>query len=229
MPLPQQSPIALITGAASGGGLACARRLARDGAFVTLLDRDAARGKAAARALGVLGRQAAFIGTDMSAEAMRAIARDIGERHGGLDIAVLEAGAASMAGDDALEATLRVLGAQGAACAGEMIRSGRGGAIINVCCGPPAPSFSDLVVEAVAAEAVSRLTQAMAAEYSAQGVNFNAVAPGDMIARLARGPRRNQDWEAVADAVASLAAAGANGCTLRPERARAVAQRGAAA
>ncbi|MEZ4363540.1 MAG: glucose 1-dehydrogenase [Kofleriaceae bacterium] len=47
-----QDKVVIVTGAASGIGKACAEHLAREGARVTLVDRDVARGEAAASALG---------------------------------------------------------------------------------------------------------------------------------------------------------------------------------
>ncbi len=47
-----EAKVAIVTGAASGIGRACARLLAREGARVVLADRDEARGRAAAAELG---------------------------------------------------------------------------------------------------------------------------------------------------------------------------------
>ncbi len=80
---------ALITGAASGIGLAIAERLAAEGAAVALLDRDAARGDDAAATLRSQGRQAYFVQANLAepTDITRAVQSAI-EQCGRLDIVV---------------------------------------------------------------------------------------------------------------------------------------------
>src|SRR5262245_33412350 len=63
----------LITGAASGIGEAACRRLAREGAAVALVDRDAARLETVGRELAVAGGRVATFAADVGDEdALRA-------------------------------------------------------------------------------------------------------------------------------------------------------------
>ncbi len=66
---------ALITGAASGIGLAIAERFAAEGAAVVLVDRDATRGESAAAAIRNRGQQAYFVQANLAepAEITRAV------------------------------------------------------------------------------------------------------------------------------------------------------------
>jgi NAD(P)-dependent dehydrogenase (short-subunit alcohol dehydrogenase family) len=93
--MPTESPefdangkAALITGGASGIGLACARRLSSQGARVAILDVDEAGGEKAAKDIG-----ATFILADVSDSARVAESfTEAREALAGLDIALLNAG-----------------------------------------------------------------------------------------------------------------------------------------
>src|ERR1700733_8859108 len=94
---------AVVTGGASGLGLAVANRIVLAGGKVTLLDVNEAQGNAAA---ATLGERAAFIATDVTDEA--AVDAAVGrarERMGSINAAVNCAGIATPA---------RVVGKQGA-------------------------------------------------------------------------------------------------------------------
>jgi NAD(P)-dependent dehydrogenase (short-subunit alcohol dehydrogenase family) len=88
--------VCLVTGAASGIGAATARALARHGAAVVLVDRDAETGAATA---GQIARETGngaveFLQADLSAqEEIRRLARRFESRHHRLDVLVNNAGA----------------------------------------------------------------------------------------------------------------------------------------
>ncbi len=89
-PLARQ--VAVVTGGASGIGLATARAFARDGAEVAVLDLDAGQAAAAAAAIG---GKALGLGCDVTdPDAVRAAFDAVCARFGGVDIVVSNAGAA---------------------------------------------------------------------------------------------------------------------------------------
>jgi NAD(P)-dependent dehydrogenase (short-subunit alcohol dehydrogenase family) len=82
---------ALITGGASGIGLATARKLAHQGARVALLDLDRDKTDAAAKEVGGV----AVCADVRDAAAVDAACSDAAAAFGGLDLAFLNAGAAA--------------------------------------------------------------------------------------------------------------------------------------
>lgn len=92
MPEPQLSGrVALVTGGLRGIGLACARRLARDGAEVVVCDLDPA--DAAAPVIAAIGPSASYIRVDVACESDWSVAHDfVMARHGKLHILVNNAG-----------------------------------------------------------------------------------------------------------------------------------------
>lgn len=82
--------VAIVTGAASGIGHACARALAREGAVVVLVDREAERGAAAAAGLG---SPHGFRQLDVTDEAgWESLVQGVVADHGRLDALVNAAG-----------------------------------------------------------------------------------------------------------------------------------------
>jgi len=85
--------VVVITGAASGIGLATARLFAQEGAQLALGDLDEAAGQRAAEELGRAGGQAAFVRTDVtSGSDVKRLVDGAVERHGKLDAIFNNAG-----------------------------------------------------------------------------------------------------------------------------------------
>ncbi|WP_135466632.1 SDR family NAD(P)-dependent oxidoreductase [Crenalkalicoccus roseus] len=88
-----QGKVALVTGAASGIGAACAETLAREGARVVLTDLDDPRGEAVAARIRERGGEALYLHQDVTEEARWAeVVAETERRFGGLHILVSNAG-----------------------------------------------------------------------------------------------------------------------------------------
>jgi NAD(P)-dependent dehydrogenase (short-subunit alcohol dehydrogenase family) len=176
---------ALITGGASGIGLACARRLLAEGAAAVLLDR---RADALASAAGIGAAPVACDIRDPGAVAA-AVARAAGLLGGPADVLVNSAGVYRIAPlldltprewDDVLAVNLRGTFLAGRAVAAALIEAGLPGAIVNI------SSTAGLVADASEPSAhynaskagVLALTRQMAAEWAPHGIRANAVCPG---------------------------------------------------
>jgi NAD(P)-dependent dehydrogenase (short-subunit alcohol dehydrogenase family) len=186
---------ALITGAGSGIGAACARLMARRGAMVAVADlrEDAAAAVvgeitgASGRALGVL----CDVGDERSVAS--AVGRAVGE-FGGLDTVVAAAGIARPRGTAELdlaewETVIRVnltgvfLTLKHAV---DHLATAGGGVIVTI------GSVASLVAAGTSASydaskgGVLQLTRAIAAEYADRNIRANCVCPGLVRTSLAR-------------------------------------------
>ena len=173
---------ALVTGAASGIGLATARLLAARGARVAALDRV----KAGEESAGLYPVVADV--TDDAA--VRAAVAQAGQALGGLDILVNNAGIGAAGtvednGDDEWHRVLdvNVLGiVRTTRAALPMLRRAareRGqAAIVNTCSVAAAAGLPQRALYSASKGAVYSLTLAMAADHVAEGIRVNCVNPG---------------------------------------------------
>lgn len=180
--------VALVTGAASGIGLAVAQVWAREGAKVVVSDLDSESGEKAVSDLKAQGHDALFVKADVgNPEACEALVARVVEHFGRLDVACNNAG---IGGEqqptadypvDAWDKVIRInlsgvfYGMKYQIAA--MLKNG-GGSIVNMASILGAVGFANAPAYSAAKHGVIGLTQTAALEYSAKGVRVNAVGPG---------------------------------------------------
>jgi NAD(P)-dependent dehydrogenase (short-subunit alcohol dehydrogenase family) len=179
---------ALVTGAAGGIGRATAERLASEGAYVALLDVDAARLSEAAAGVGpgALALHADVRDEDAVRDAVEHATRELG----GLDMVVPNAAVQLVGSDDRADLLERAVwqetvdinltGAFLTAKHGaRALLADGGGAIVFIA----SPAGTHGIARGLQAYAASKagivgLVRTMAADYAADAIRVNAVLPG---------------------------------------------------
>ncbi|HEY4068134.1 MAG TPA: SDR family NAD(P)-dependent oxidoreductase [Burkholderiaceae bacterium] len=177
--------VAFVTGGGSGIGAAAARRLASEGARVAVVDRDLGPAQAVADSLD--GRGFA-IRADVQSEAEieQAVAATVA-RFGALDVAVNAAGYGNSAEvvDMTLEQWQSVLNVDLTGVflstkhqARQMLRQGRGGAIVNIASTNAEQPGEGMAAYCVAKAGVVMFTQVAAIELAPHEIRVVGVGPG---------------------------------------------------
>jgi NAD(P)-dependent dehydrogenase (short-subunit alcohol dehydrogenase family) len=211
---------ALITGGAKGIGLAIARRLAADGASITLIGRDATALQRAARELSARYRVADVTDDAALRDAIAALST--------CDILVNNAGGAlskPFARHDLSDfRSMLDVNLLGAVTACQAVLPGmrtRGfGRIINIASTAGLKGYAYVTAYVAAKHALVGFTRALALETVRDGVTVNAVCPGftdtDLVGRAAANIAESTG-RSIEDARQTLAANNPAGRLIQPE------------
>lgn len=187
--------IAIVTGAAQGIGLACARRLYDEGAAVVLADVQGEKASEARAAMDEAGARSLSVTCDVGRR--RAVAELVAAtvaRFGRLDIMVNNA-AISVAADPlelSEEDFDRVIGVNlkgalfGCQEAGKVMAAKGGGAIVNMSSMQAILAIPDRVPYGIAKGGMTQMTKIFAIALARKGVRVNAVGPGTILTDLTR-------------------------------------------
>jgi NAD(P)-dependent dehydrogenase (short-subunit alcohol dehydrogenase family) len=192
--------VAIVTGGASGIGLATATRLAAEGASLVLADINEEAGKAAAADLG-----ARFVRVDVGrSEDWPAVVSEAEESYGGLDLAYLNAGVTTQQPDITAvtdEQVRRVFGANvdgvifGTRAVVPAIERRGGGAIVATASLAGIIAFAPDPLYTATKHAVVGLVRSLATQLAGRHITINAVCPGIVDTPLV-GPARERLKEA---------------------------------
>lgn len=176
--------IAIVTGGASGIGLATAELFARESATVVIADVDVDRAQQAADRLGT---QAMAVRVDVSSSFdVRAMVETVVGTYDRVDILVNNAGygfrgtvetIAEADWDRLISVNLKGVFLCSKYVIPVMVRQG-GGAIVNITSYTATAAIVDRAAYIASKGGISALTRAMAVDHVHQGIRVNAVAPG---------------------------------------------------
>jgi NAD(P)-dependent dehydrogenase (short-subunit alcohol dehydrogenase family) len=184
--------VAIVTGAGSGIGAACAQALAREGAQVVFADINVANASQQANAARSAGYQADAIEVDIGDEAsIRRMIEFTVERYGGLDI--LHNNAADTLLSRYKDAPLETLDIAvwdelmrinlrgtmlGCKLAIPQMRKRGGGSIINTASGAGHSGMLSNTAYGVSKAGILLLTRYVATQHGKEGIRCNSISPG---------------------------------------------------
>ena len=183
-----EGKVAMITGAASGIGLATAKRLAEMAASIALLDINEAKGKEAAEEIRSFRQKARFFRCDVTTDAdCKKTTEDVYQEFGRIDILFNNAGVirrkdvvalSEEEWDLVLNVNLKSIYLLCSHVIPRMIKGG-GGSVINTGSGWGLKGGSNAAAYCAAKGGTVNLTRAMAIDHGRQGIRVNCVCPGD--------------------------------------------------
>lgn len=188
--------VAIVTGAAGGIGLACAKRFAAEGAKVVLSDVAVEKGERAAEEIQAAGGDVLFVKCDVGDKAeVDALIASAVAAFGRLDCVVANAGIVHASDfldleeadfDRVIRVNLKGVFLTGQAAARQMAAQGGGGTVINMSSVNAVMAIPAITPYVVAKGGVNQLTKVMALALIDKGIRVNGIGPGSIATELAQ-------------------------------------------
>ncbi|TCM18828.1 2-hydroxycyclohexanecarboxyl-CoA dehydrogenase [Novosphingobium sp. PhB165] len=185
--------VAIVTGAAAGIGAACARRLAKEGVAVGVLDLDAERCADTVKAIREAGGTAIAVGADVSNRASaKAAIEQVREALGPISILVNNAGVTDFTPFEELTedrwdfiyaVNVRGLFIMTQECLPDMKNAGWG-RIVNISSSSAQTGAVNMIPYSSSKGAVVTMTRSMAQEFGPYGITVNNIPPGSVMGTI---------------------------------------------
>ncbi len=188
--------VAVITGAARGIGLACAKCFVAEGAKVVLADLEEETGERAAESLQESGGDAVFVACDVGDKAsVEQLFDKTLAAYGDLDCVVANAGIVHAADfleleeadfDRVIRVNLKGVFLTCQAAARRMVAQGHGGTIITMSSVNAVMAIPSITPYVAAKGGVNQLTKVMALALADHGIRVNGIGPGSIATEMAQ-------------------------------------------
>jgi 2-hydroxycyclohexanecarboxyl-CoA dehydrogenase len=185
--------VAVVTGAAAGIGAACARRLAKEGAAIAVLDLDAERCADTVAAIRNAGGTAIAVGADVSNRAsVQAALAQVREQLGAISILVNNAGVTDFTPFEELTddrwdfiyaVNVRGIFIMTQECLPDMKGAGWG-RIVNISSSSAQTGSVNMIPYSSSKGAVVTMTRSMAQEFGPWGITVNNIPPGSVMGTI---------------------------------------------
>lgn len=194
-----ENKVAVITGAASGIGYACAKRFVDEGAKVVLSDIDQAQGLKAAESLDATGQNAMHVQCDVSnSKEIEFLFGETVEKFGRVDVVIANAGIVHVSDilqlqeedfDRVIAVNLKGVFLTGQTAARYMIdqkpdQHGSRGSIINMSSLNGLLAIPEIAPYVIAKGGVNQWTKCLGIAMAAKGIRVNAIGPGSIATEM---------------------------------------------
>ncbi len=187
---------AIVTGAAQGIGLGCAKRFAEEGANVVLVDYNGEVGTKATETLKASGHSVSFEQCDVGHKAaVDNMVQAAIRQYGAIDVLLSNAGINRRADfldlsesdwDQVIQTNLKSVFLCGQAVGRHMVDNKIKGSIINMASSSVKMTMPTISAYAASKGGIAALTNAMSLSLSPRGVRVNAIGPGTIATELTR-------------------------------------------